>query len=72
MSTISNQAIISKAVTYTVKFVGKPTKATIDALTKAGLSYNGQSRQWYSRVENAGVLNEDEVVAALNGNTAAA
>ncbi len=57
-----NQAIARSTFTSTYTFTGKPTEETRAALVAAGYQFDGKSKQWYRRQEEAGIA-EEEVIA---------
>jgi hypothetical protein len=61
----TNQAIIRHSYLATVTFTGTPGEATRKALMDAGFIFDGRSKQWYRKQEEASVKTEEEVAPIL-------
>jgi hypothetical protein len=65
MTMNTNQAIARRSLTNSFTFTDKPTEQTREALIAAGYQFDGKSKQWYRRDEEAGLATEETIAQQL-------
>jgi hypothetical protein len=61
----TNQAITRRVFTATFTFTDKPSEETRKTLIASGYQFDGKSKQWYRREEEAGVVSEEVIAKQL-------